>query len=403
MRCWNCGEIIDDDSVFCTECGADQREGPEESLQQAEPECPRCGSPLQPGADRCHVCGYVFQKKKKNTALLVAIPVGAVALLAAVGIVAGTVLLKKKDPGNDVSQAGSFGTVQGTVQQSAAGAGQSGGPVGQVTAQTAAPVRQETEDPNFWAGAVDAVNNSSIDLTGTVEEAGGGWFLNLEVPATVCANDESGQKQRMEGISRIKLCQGSQGLLLSGHNGDVVTVSGPFLLRGQMPELTVYGMNVIQAASREEDIHEYRIQIEDCTWEEAFTRCRSMGGYLVRFNSLAEFNYVTQMIDASGIEKVQFYIGMRRDPGADSYYLVDENNVLMGTRLDSGYTDWLNPIWLDGEPSYRDSVLNIEESYGSMFRYGDPRRWVVNDVPNDLIAALETNKGKIGYICEIAD
>lgn len=416
MQCWKCGMVLDDDSRFCTECGADQYE------QQAdELECPRCGSPVDALDSVCPICGYELKKKKNSgrTVLIVAAVVLGVLLLAVAGVFGVRVLLQKRSEsqaGGDAqniqiqSNSGqsdntqpSTGTAPQTdteVQQGMSSQAASGAGVGNVT-----PVEttEQTEDPHFWENALDAVNNSSIDLDGTMqEESAGVYFLNLSSPVNVCTYNENGQKQRAENVSRVRLYQGSQSVPLSDHNEDVIQVSGAFRVRGQIPELTVYGLNVLQAKVREEDIHTYKVLIEDCTWEEAFSRCRSMGGYLLRINSMEEFYYVTQLIDNTpGTDKIQFYIGARRDPGSDSYYLTDENNSLMGSRLDNGYTEWMNSIWLENEPSYRDSTLGIEESYVSMFRYGDDRRWVINDVPNDLIAALSYNQGKIGYICEL--
>lgn len=386
MQCWKCGSEIDDDSVFCTECGQEQGSGQtyDQNYEQETFECPRCGSSFDPEYGGCPVCGYEIRRKKRNKLLLVMIPVAAVMLLAVAGFAVGSILLKKND--SDQIPAASVPQSETSVPQT----------VGNVQ-----PVTAETEDPGFWTDAIDAIRNTKLALTGTVEESSEGCFLNLDVPTAICVNDEAGQKQRLENIGQIKLNQASQSMQLIGHDKDVVTVTGMLFLRGQALEMNVYEVNVLQASVKEEEIHSYKILMEDCTWDEAFARCRSMGGYLVRFNSLEEFQYVTQMIDASGIEKGQFFIGARRDVGSDSYYLTDENNALMGTRLDNGYTDWLNSIWLEGEPSYRDTALGIEETCVTMFRYGDERRWVINDVPADLIAALETNKGKVGYICEM--
>ena len=150
-----------------------------------------------------------------------------------------------------------------------------------------------------------------------------------------------------------------------------------------------------------EEIHEYIICKEDCTWLEAFEYCKERGGYLVRINSQKELKHIRELIKEKGYEKIQFYIGMRRDPNQKEYYLVDENNELVGQRMDNGYTEWCENVWLEGEPTYRDEVLKIEETCVSLFRYSKTGKWVFNDVPEDLIVALSTNKGKVGYICEI--
>lgn len=150
----------------------------------------------------------------------------------------------------------------------------------------------------------------------------------------------------------------------------------------------------------ETQIHEYRLFVENCSWEEARERCTDMGGYLVRINSLEEFEYLKNLIVEQGYEKKQFYIGMRRDDGAQGYYLVDAENQLIGERMDNGYTSWCQELWLDGEPTYRDSNLGLDETVVEMFRYSGTGEWLLNDVPEDLVGAYSGNKDRVGYICE---
>lgn len=405
--------ILDDDALFCTECGVKLDAQPQEEMI-----CPRCLTPMKSGNKVCPVCGYQPKKKKKVNKALIVVPLIVLIGAAAVGV--GDYLVKNKPwkSGTDLSEADTPSgaaieilSQDGQANQGTASAGgnsaqpvQTDPPAQQV--QTDPPAQQNQADPtasaDFWANAMDAVNNSSITLTGTVQEdSAGTCTLILSGAVNVCAFNENQTKSRVDNITQVFLYQGN--VSPSGHNGDVAEVSGTFRFQGQTPQMTVSTLNVLQASVKEEDIHSYEVRIEDCTWEEAYSRCRSMGGYLVRINSLEEFNYLTQMLDGMpATEGKQFYIGARRDTGSDSYYLIDENNQLMGDRLDNGYTGWLSSIWLTGEPSYRDSTLGIDEYYVSMFRYGDDKRWVINDIPNDLIAAFSPNAGKVGYICEMA-
>ena len=91
---------------------------------------------------------------------------------------------------------------------------------------------------------------------------------------------------------------------------------------------------------------------------------------------------------------------MRRDENSDAYYLINENNELVGDRLDNGYTSWANSLWLSKEPSYYDSTLKIEETCVSIFKYKETNKWVMNDIPSNLVVQVLSYKGKLGYICE---
>lgn len=53
-----------------------------------------------------------------------------------------------------------------------------------------------------------------------------------------------------------------------------------------------------------------------------------------------------------------------------------------------------------GEPSFRDDSISQDEFYLNLFYYNKENRWVWNDVPNDIIAVVDSYKGSVGYICE---
>lgn len=57
IRCPQCGEIIDEESIFCTNCGTHR---PTEPLNRCEnPECVQCrkGINFKPGVLYCNLCG----------------------------------------------------------------------------------------------------------------------------------------------------------------------------------------------------------------------------------------------------------------------------------------------------------------------------------------------------------
>ncbi|MGN0361019.1 MAG: lectin-like protein [Hominisplanchenecus sp.] len=269
-------------------------------------------------------------------------------------------------------------------------------------------VKEETETEIAEAD-IDAVHNRNCSLTGLLfyTDRMEAPVLVLEEPVSLYVNSISGEAVYYEEVTQISF--GSHTFeeeKLKKYNNIKVDVTGSVWaeedvvyvdvqeLSGDLPE-------VQETEDTEEEIHEYIICKEDCTWLEAFEYCKERGGYLVRINSQKELKHIRELIKEKGYEKIQFYIGMRRDPNQKEYYLVDENNELVGQRMDNGYTEWCENVWLEGEPTYRDEVLKIEETCVSLFRYSKTGKWVFNDVPEDLIGALSTNKGKVGYICEI--
>lgn len=289
-----------------------------------------------------------------------------------------------------------------------------------------------------YDNAIDAVHNNNVTFRGIVISGQQGYQLSVlepEAPFSICAVDVNGKETRADDVYNIALSLTAD---ISAYLGKEVYLEGEVCIDGNSAVMYV---DTVQAAGddgqkaeetaalpqneeaegteqaytedtevqtesetesscSEEEIHEYILCVEDCTWTEAFQRCKDKGGYLVRINSKEEFTHIRDLIKERGYEKIQFYIGMRREPNQEAYYLVDENNELVGERMDNGYMEWCKNIWLSGEPTYRDTTLNIEETCVSLFRYSPTGKWVFNDVPEDLIGALSTNAGKVGYICE---
>lgn len=69
-----------------------------------------------------------------------------------------------------------------------------------------------------------------------------------------------------------------------------------------------------------------------------------------------EWNQIKKQIKEEGKEKIQFFLGARRNSGEKEYYWVDEDNEFTGDRLDNNDEQWCKDVWLKGEPSYYDSM-----------------------------------------------
>lgn len=143
--------------------------------------------------------------------------------------------------------------------------------------------------------------------------------------------------------------------------------------------------------------HRYELIIEDCTWEEARQRCIERGGYLARIETAEEFDALIQMIEANGMQDKMFMIGARRDEGGSLYYWADDQNQLSGNALNDPSSP-LYSRWMSGEPSFGDQ--GNPECYVDIFYFKDESRWVMNDVMNDIVGAVPSYSGRVGYICE---
>lgn len=147
-------------------------------------------------------------------------------------------------------------------------------------------------------------------------------------------------------------------------------------------------------------IHRYEYIISDCTWQEAFQDCLNRGGYLVRINSSKEYETIRKEISRQKMTDIYFKLGGRRDNQSQDYYWVNQDNKLFGEKLNSDGS-WCSDEWMGGEPSFQDG--NLEEKYMDLFFYDGEKRFVWNDVPDDMLAAEPAYSGKLGYICEYED
>ncbi|WP_251499730.1 C-type lectin domain-containing protein [Otoolea muris] len=166
---------------------------------------------------------------------------------------------------------------------------------------------------------------------------------------------------------------------------------------GDGGEAAALSQETTAAAQEEEKPHRYEVVKTDCTWEEAFLDAQARGGYLVHFDTPEEYEQIKELLSQEGAEKLKLWIGGKRLPGEYEYHWVNSDGSFDASVLNSGPYEW---AWMKDEPSFRDAGINLDECYMNIFYYKSENRWVWNDVPNDIIAAVSSYKGQVGYICE---
>lgn len=401
MKCWNCNEELEDDSLYCTSCGKMQnlsREKPSKHSENNEDKgkkCPYCEKILDDNAKYCIFCG-----KKLSAPINFKQPVykylsGIAVLVLVLLVVLGSVLIskptqtKETQPSVNIDKKTNLWEVDNREADSE-----------EISDQDSNADSENEVEMLSYEGALDAVHQGNIVVTGSIES---GNILLLEEKTDICALDENRVPARLNQVYYMQIIdETGDDFDFENEVGAKVEMTGTIEFSNGTPVIFVEKIDVLEEAVQEDAIHRYEVIVEDCTWEEAYQNCLSMGGYLARINSKEEFDYITKKVveKEKNYSKKQYYVGIRRDVNSDAYYLVDENNELMGDRLDNGYTSWANSLWLSKEPSYYDSTLKIEETCVSIFKYKETNKWVMNDIPSNLVVQVPSYEGKLGYICE---
>lgn len=153
---------------------------------------------------------------------------------------------------------------------------------------------------------------------------------------------------------------------------------------------------IIGSEKREKNdskINEYELIIEDLSWTEAFVKCIEKGGNLVHIDSAEEYLLIIQTIQKKDMNHIIFWLGGRRD--SEDYHWVSQDGLFEETILNGG--DHAE-FWMDGEPSFVD--CEVEEKYMNMFYSAEEKRWVWNDVPDNILDIAPFYSGRLGFICE---
>lgn len=401
MKCWNCNEELEDDSLYCTSCGKMQNVSQE---KQSEPsgnnedkgkKCPYCGKILDENTNYCIFCGKKLSVPVNPKQSMYKYLCGIAVLVLVFLVVLGSVLISKPTQTKETQSSVTIDQKTNMWEKDNKEADSE-----EIVAQDSNADSGNEVGMLSYEGALDAVHQENIIVTGSIE---GGNILLLEETTDICALDENRVPARLNQVYYMQIIdETGDDFDLENEVGAKVEMTGTIEFSDGTPVIFAEKIEVLEEAVQEDAIHRYEVIVDDCTWEEAYQNCLSMGGYLARINSKEEFDYITKKVveKEKDYSKKQYYVGMRRDVNSDAYYLVNENNELVGDRLDNGYTSWANSLWLSKEPSYYDSTLKIEETCVSIFKYKETNKWVMNDIPSNLVVQVPSYKGKLGYICE---
>lgn len=155
--------------------------------------------------------------------------------------------------------------------------------------------------------------------------------------------------------------------------------------------------DVDETQKTDDDVEEkkhYTFIIKDITYLEAVAECKRVNKNLVVFETLNEYETVTEMLTEQGFEGYYFYVGVCRNNSSELYYYCDNELSQYGNSINN------EPYWRPGEPSFYDYNSGVEELYGEIYFSKDYGRWVMNDIPNDILTDWDIFDGKVGYIIE---
>lgn len=150
--------------------------------------------------------------------------------------------------------------------------------------------------------------------------------------------------------------------------------------------------------TKDNEIHTYMVIIGDYNWEEAYYDSRKYGdkAYLAHINSDEEYQYLSDLL-TDHYSGYILWIGARRDSDKYIYKWTNAKNELVGDNICN------LPYWLSNEPSFYDVSVNEFEYNVDMFYSKTEGRYVMNDVPTNILEYVPSYLGKMGYILEIED
>lgn len=392
--CPECGTEVGADDVFCPECGAELIRAEDEKMSGGGPKdntwdtagantWNTTGDGL--GANTWDAAGGSQTKDNKNRLYLII----SIAAVVIIGVLIVGITFFRKGGGDQDAEKNPMQLSEEDVD-------------GEEEDETKNVTSDEPEYKDEAEADLDCINFLDCEMSGTMM----GEVLSLEEKASVYAYDQDGNKKLLNDVKYIYIDKTPADIDLTDYEAREVIMTAGLTVKGEKVLADVKTIETTDGPlydSTEGGIHKYEIVIKDCGWKQAFNDSRSKGGYLVRINSYEEYQYLLKLISTYGCNSIHFYIGGCKEPDGKGYYWVDENGDTFGERLNGNPDVWCKGEWMAGEPSYEDPNLKIEEPYMNIFYYSGEGRWVWNDGPENIPAAVSAFSGKVGYIIEYED
>ena len=133
--------------------------------------------------------------------------------------------------------------------------------------------------------------------------------------------------------------------------------------------------------------HSYEYVRGMYSWAQAQKIAEEKGGYLVRFDSLREFNYIATQLSKNEYQNTVFVIGARRAESSKDYYFVDFNDKPVGGKIND--SSWFSSCWAAGEPTYEWD--GVQEWILAMAYDSSHSTWKINDIVDNLSYPSDPN------------
>lgn len=161
--------------------------------------------------------------------------------------------------------------------------------------------------------------------------------------------------------------------------------------------------SVLMNGAVESANNRYELIVQNCTWEQAYLVCEYSGGYLATITSQEEMERIQSQILAEGKADIAFWVGARDTPDYFGYCWLEPDADKADYGMLSHYNALWSNFWQKDEPSYdglNEAGTEVDENCVWLCWQEDEGKFVLQDMPSNVLAEFPSYTGKIGYICE---
>lgn len=221
-------------------------------------------------------------------------------------------------------------------------------------------------------------------------------FILLFYPAL--RNYKSKSEAAREQVERYENNNDNHGYTDYSQSSDTSYASADITTTGDTADLTTTELmtetTTTEATTEAPKVYEHRYEIimGDITWTDAKAACEARGGYLATITSQEEYDQICALADQSNVKYL--WLGANINSVDDTW---GQNGWLTGEA-------WTFECWYPGEPSKTD-LDGTEEFYLCMWKAkmeneSEATTWTFNDQRNDIVGAVPSISGKLGYVLE---